>query len=334
MSVQKISLLPGDGIGPEITQSVQDVFKAAGVPIEWEIKACGLEALDKTGSLLPDEVLSSIRENGFALKGPTTTPSGGGHRSINVSLRQELQLFANVRPIRSIPGLEQFHKNIDLVIVRENSEDLYLGIEYMIGDDTAHGIKVITRQASERIGRFAFEYAQKNGRKKVSIAHKANIMKQCDGLFLRSIQAVAQDYPGIVCEDVIIDACCMHLVKNPERFDVIVTQNLYGDIISDLASGLVGGLGLASGVNIGNGIRVYEAVHGSAPDIAGQDLANPSALLFSAIMMLKDLGLSDHSIKIESALLGCLETPKTRTKDIGGALGTKAFTAELVRRLG
>jgi len=331
--MQTITLIPGDGIGEEIVASVKQVLAAAGAEIRWEEAHAGLGALEKTGKLMSDELVVSLLKHKVALKGPTTTPVGGGHRSINVTMRQQFDLFANVRPIRALPGLPCAHPEIDLVIVRENTEDLYKGIEYMVGDDVAHGIKLITASASERIGRFAFELAKKLGRRKVTIVHKANIMKMTDGLFLRSVQKVAKDYPDIICDDCIIDNCCMQLVTRPEQFDIIVTENLYGDILSDLCSGLIGGLGVASGANIGEDSAIFEAVHGSAPDIAGMDLANPTALILSAVSMLEYLGQNQPAKKVRNALFATLGDASTRTKDLGGKLGTKAFTDAVVENL-
>lgn len=333
MSKHKISLIPGDGIGPEICKSVQEVFDAAGVSVDWETVNAGLDTFEKTGDLLPQAVIDSIEKNKVALKGPTTTPSGGGHRSINVTMRQYFKLYANVRPIKTLPGIACFHEDVDFIIVRENSEDLYKGIEYQINDDIAHGIKLITRQASERIGRAACELAIARGRKKVTIVHKANIMKLTDGLFFKSIMDLQSEYPQLQIEDLLVDNTCLQLVKWPKQFDVIVTQNLYGDILSDLSAGLIGGLGVASGANIGVDKAVFEAVHGSAPDIAGKGLANPTALLSSAISMLEHLKEQQLAQKIQKALHKTLSKKETRTKDIGGPLGTKEFTQKIIENL-
>ena len=326
----KVTLIPGDGIGPEITKAVQKIFTAFDVPVEWEVAHAGLEYYEKSGKFLSDEMSTSFLKNKVALKGPTTTPSGSGHRSINVQIRQDFNLFSNVRPVRSIAGLETRYKDVDFVIVRENTEDLYKGIEYKVSDDVAHGVKLITREASTRIGRYACEYAKNNSRKKVTIVHKANIMKYTDGLFLESIQALKADYPGIEINDILVDNCCMQLVKNPSQFDVLVTENLYGDILSDLGSGLIGGLGLASGANIGSELAVFEAVHGSAPDIAGQGKANPTALLLSSVQMLNHLKMKDKANQIEAAVLKTLGNPEQRTGDVGGSLGTDAFTSAVI----
>lgn len=331
--MRKITVVPGDGIGPEITRSVQQVLEAANCPFEWEEIELGISAYEKTGTLIPQDFIDSFNTNRVALKGPTTTPVGGGHRSINVSIRQMFKLYANVRPVKTIPGLPSRYENVDMIIVRENSEDLYKGIEYKVSDGVAQGIKLITAEASERIGRHAFELARKLGRKKVTVVHKANIMKFTDGLFLESIRKVAAEYTDIQMDDVIIDNCCTQMVIKPEQFDVIVTENLYGDIISDLAAGLVGGLGLASGANLGDRQAIFEAAHGSAPDIAGKDLANPTALLLSAVMMLDHLDLKEHSERVQKALRKTLADPNTRTKDLGGSLGTQAFTSAIISNL-
>ncbi len=328
-----VTLIPGDGIGPEIAESVKRVFEAAKAGIEWEEVQAGLPTFESTGELLPANVMASIKKNKIALKGPTTTPSGKGHRSINVSLRQDFHLYANVRPIKSIPGIKCVYDNVDFIIVRENTEDLYRGIEYKIDKDTAHGIKIITRQCSLDVGRFACDMAVKLGRKKVTILHKANIMKLTDGLFLEAILSLQSEYPSLVINDMLVDAACMQMVKNPTIFDVIVTENLYGDIISDLGSGLIGGLGVASGGNFGSYKAIFEAVHGSAPDIAGKNLANPTALLLSAVTMLDFMGKGDVAKKIQDALFKTLRSPETRTRDLGGSLGTKEFTGALIANL-
>ncbi len=329
-----VTLLPGDGIGPEIAESVRALFSAAKVPIRWEQIEIGIDAYQRTGTLISQEVFQSLERTRCALKGPTTTPTGGGHRSINVTLRQELDLFANVRPVRNIQGIETPFKQVDILFVRENTEDLYKGVEYRVSPDVAHGIKIITRAASERVGRHAFLLARKLGRKKVTIVHKANIMKICDGLFLEAIRAVSTEFPDISLDDVIVDACCMQLVRKPQNFDVIVTENLYGDILTDLGSGLIGGLGVAAGANFGKDMAIFEAVHGSAPDIAGQGLANPTALISSALMMLEHLELRKHYTLVSDALNKTLADPGTRTKDLGGSLSTQSFTNAIIDNLG
>lgn len=328
-----VTLIPGDGIGPEISQSVRDIFAAAKAPIEWQETNAGLAALQATGVLVSDAVISSLKTTGLALKGPTTTPIGEGHRSINVELRQRFELYANVRPVYSIAGVPCQHKDVNMIIVRENTEDLYRGIEYKIGDRVAHGIKIITADASERIAYHAFEMATRLGRKKVTSVHKANIMKLTDGLFLECVRRVAAGFKGIEYTEVIVDNCCMQMVTKPQQFDVIVTENLYGDIISDLASGLIGGLGVAAGANIGKDMAIFEAVHGSAPDIAGKDIANPTALLLSALMMLEHIGDVARATSIRTALFKTLGEASTRTRDLGGKLGTREFTAAVIKNL-
>lgn len=331
--MQKVTLVPGDGIGPEIIQSAQAIVEASSADIAWEVVDAGLNTFEATGSLIPEEFVDSLSRNRIALKGPTTTPVGGGHRSINVSMRQMFNLYANVRPIKTIPGVPCRYEDIDMIIVRENSEDLYKGIEYQVSSGVAQGIKLITREASERIGRHAFELARKLGRKRVTAVHKANIMKFTDGLFLESVSDIAKQYPDIEYDDYIVDNMCMQMVTKPEQFDVIVTENLYGDILSDLAAGLVGGLGLASGGNFGPDMCIFEAAHGSAPDIAGENKANPTALLFSCCMMLDYINQGDSSHQIKEALVKTLENPKTRTGDLGGTLTTSEFTEEIIRNL-
>ena len=327
----KVVLIPGDGIGKEISESVKEVSKVLKTNIEWETHFAGAEYYEKTGKLFDDGMMDAIQATGVALKGPTATPIGTGFRSINVQLRQKFSTYANLRPVHSIEGVKSRFEDVDLVIVRENSEDLYKGIEYMYDANTAHGIKLITKEASERIARFAFEYAKKHHRKKVTAVHKANIMKICDGLFLEAFNKVAEEYPEIEHDSVIIDALCMKLVVDPTKYDVLVTENLYGDIISDLCAGLVGGLGFAPSANIGEDVVIYEAVHGSAPDIAGQDKANPTALLLSFSMLLKDHDMSDKAEILEKAIYRVIKEGKYTTEDIGGHAGCKAFTAEIVK---
>ncbi len=331
--LMKAVLIPGDGIGKEIAVSVKEVSDALDTGIEWKEFSAGAEYYDKSGKLLEDGLLDTVKEYGIALKGPTATPVGKGFRSINVQLRQTFHTYANLRPVHTIAGVKTRYDNVDLVIVRENTEDLYKGIEYMLDEDTANGIKLITRKASERIARFAFEYARKNGRKKVTAVHKANIMKYTDGLFLEAFRTVAKDYPDIENDSVIIDALCMKLVTDPSQFDVLVAPNLYGDIISDLCAGLVGGLGFAPSANIGDDTVIYEAVHGSAPDIAGKDQANPTAILMAFEMMLRDHGMEDKADRLKKALEDVIAEGVHTTKDIGGHAGTKEFTAAVVERL-
>ena len=329
----KAVLIPGDGIGLEIAESVRAVSAALNTGIEWQECEAGAEYAEASGELIAPGTLDAIEACGWALKGPTATPIGKGFRSINVQLRQRFATYANLRPVHTLPGVPTRFENVDLVIVRENTEDLYKGIEYMLTDDIANGVKLITRPACEKICRFAFDYARKNGRKKVTAVHKANIMKLTDGLFLRTFREVAEDYPDIEANDCIIDALCMKLVQRPEQFDVLVAPNLYGDIISDLCAGLVGGLGFAPSANIGDKTRIYEAVHGSAPDIAGQDKANPSAILMAFAMMLNDLGMTDKADKLNAAIQAQVAEGKVITADIGGTAGTKEFTQAVIARL-
>ncbi len=322
----KVVLVPGDGIGTEVSQSVIEVSKALNTGIEFETYSAGASYFESSGKLLEDGLLDAIEKNGLCLKGPTATPIGKGFRSINVLLRQHFHLYANLRPLTSIEGVKTRYENVDLTIVRENSEDLYKGVEYMYDEDTAHSIKIITRKASERIIRFAFDYAIKNGKKKVTCVHKANIMKLSDGLFLEVFNEIAKEYPDIQSDSVIVDALCMKLVTNPSQFDVLVAPNLYGDIISDLCAGLVGGLGFAPSVNTSENIKIYEAVHGSAPDIAGKDLANPTALLLSFTMLLNDNGMKEKADVLKQAIYKTIKEGKHTTVDIGGTATCSEFT--------
>ena len=328
-----ISLILGDGVGPEVISSVVEIIGATNLNINWEIVKAGENTIEAYGTPLPDYVVDSIKKNKVALKGPITTPIGKGFRSVNVGLRQGLNLFANIRPIKSYHGVDSLHKNVDFIIVRENTEDLYAGIEHMVGEDAAESIKIITRKASERICRYAFELAKKEGRKKVTLVHKANIMKLSDGLFLECGRKISEEYKDIEFEDIIIDAMCMKLVQSPGDYDVVVAPNLYGDILSDLSAGLIGGLGLAPGANIGEDIAVFEPVHGSAPDIAGENIANPTSAILSGIMMLKHIGEFEAAAKIGKALVSTLENKSSRTIDLGGSLGTKEFTEEIIKYL-
>ncbi|HVL54090.1 MAG TPA: isocitrate/isopropylmalate dehydrogenase family protein, partial [Vitreimonas sp.] len=299
----RVTLIPGDGIGPELAEATRHVLDASGVAFEWETVEAGEAVMERHGTPLPDHVLESIRRNRVAIKGPITTPVGEGFRSVNVTLRQALGLYANLRPARSMRGVRSRYEDVDLVIVRENTEDLYAGIEHRVGRDAAESIKIITREASEKIARFAFDYAVANGRRKVTAVHKANIMKLSDGLFLESCRTVAAQYDGRVeFEDRIVDNMCMQLVQKPDLYDVLVLPNLYGDIVSDLAAGLVGGLGVAPGANIGEEAAVFEPVHGSAPKYAGQNKANPTALILSGVMMLRHLGEQAAAERVEAAL--------------------------------
>jgi isocitrate dehydrogenase (NAD+) len=331
----RVTLIPGDGIGPELAEATRRVLDASGVEFDWEVVEAGEAVMARHGTPLPDSVLASIQRNRIAIKGPITTPVGEGFRSVNVTLRQTLGLYANLRPARSIEGLKTRYDDVDLVIVRENTEDLYAGIEHRVGNDAAESIKIITREASERIARFAFEYAVANGRHKVTAVHKANIMKLSDGLFLEACRTVAADYDGrIEFEDRIVDNMCMQLVQKPDLYDVLVLPNLYGDIVSDLAAGLVGGLGVAPGANIGTEAAVFEAVHGSAPKYAGQNKANPTALILSGVLMLRHLGRPDAAARVEDALRAVIAEGKATTYDLGGPAGTSQFADAIVERLG
>ena len=330
----RVTLIPGDGIGPELAEATCRVLEATGIAFEWESVVAGEAAIAEHGTPLPDDVLESVKRNKVALKGPITTPVGGGFRSVNVALRQALNLYANLRPARSMAGIESRYQDVDLIIVRENTEDLYAGIEHMVGADAAESIKIITRAASERIARFAFEYAVANGRRTVTAVHKANIMKLSDGLFLESCRTVAADYDGKVAfEDRIVDNMCMQLVQKPELYDVLVLPNLYGDIVSDLAAGLVGGLGVAPGANIGTEAAVFEPVHGSAPKYAGLDKANPTALILSGALMLRHLGYPGEADRVEAAVRDVIAEGKATTSDLGGPAGTAAFADAVIERL-
>jgi isocitrate dehydrogenase (NAD+) len=331
----RVTLIPGDGIGPEIAAAARQVLEATGITFEWHVVDAGEGVIAKYGTPLPDHVIESIRTDRVALKGPITTPVGEGFRSVNVALRQALGLYANVRPARSMKGLDTRYEDVDLVIVRENTEDLYAGIEHMVGPDAAESIKIITRAASERIARYAFEYAIANGRHKVTAVHKANIMKLSDGLFLESCRDVAATYEGrgVEFEDRIVDNMCMQLVQKPELYDVLVLPNLYGDIVSDLAAGLVGGLGVAPGANIGLDSAVFEPVHGSAPKHAGQDKANPTALILSGALMLRHLGETAAAERVEKAIRDVIAEGRTVTYDMGGTAGTAAFADAVAGRV-
>src|SRR5438128_9311042 len=330
-----VTLIPGDGIGPELAEATRRVLDASGAGFEWEVVDAGEAVIDRYGTPLPEHVLASIRRNKVALKGPITTPIGEGFRSVNVTLRQALNLYANVRPARSMKGLNTRYENVDLVIVRENTEDLYAGIEHRVGRDAAESIKIITREASERIARYAFDYAIANGRRTVTAVHKANIMKLSDGLFLESCRSVAAEYEGRVAfDDRIVDNMCMQLVQKPEQYDILVAPNLYGDIISDLAAGLVGGLGVAPGANIGTEAAVFEPVHGSAPKYAGQNRANPTALILSGALMLRHLGEPAAATRVEEAIGEVIAEGRATTYDLGGPAGTSQFADAIVARLG
>jgi len=330
---KKVTLIPGDGIGPEIIAATVRVIEASGAKIEWETHIIGAQALEKFGTTLPESAIESIKRNKVALKGPLTTPVGKGFTSVNVTLRKTLDLYANVRPVKAFPNTSCRYPELDLVIIRENTEDLYSGLEHVVVPGVVESLKIITEKASMRIARYAFEYARSNKRKKVTAIHKANIMKLSDGLFLSCFYKVAKDFPEIEAEDKIIDNACMQLVMNPEQFDVLVLENLYGDIVSDLCAGLIGGLGLAPGANIGEQGAVFEAVHGSAPDIAGQGVANPTAIMMSAVMMLRYIGESKAAEKLENALLEVYKEGKVRTKDLGGTAKTAEFADAVIAKL-
>jgi isocitrate dehydrogenase (NAD+) len=321
-----ITLIPGDGIGPEVTEAVVRILQAGGAPIQWERHDAGVTAFERIGQSLPPTLLDSISRNRVALKGPVTTPIAEGFTSVNVGLRKALDLYANLRPVRNLPGVKSRFDNVDLVIVRENTEDLYAGLEHVVVPGVVESLKIITAHASTRIARFAFEFARRNGRKRVTAIHKANIMKLGDGLFLESCRAVAREFADITYDERIVDAACMHLVMHPEKLDVLLLPNLYGDIVSDLSAGLVGGLGVVPGANIGEQAAVFEAVHGSAPDIANKNLANPTALLLSALMMLEHIGETDRAGRIRAALDRVLSSGRVRTRDLGGTASTTEFT--------
>lgn len=349
--MHKITLIPGDGIGPEVTHAAREVISASGAAVEFEEVLIGLRAERETGMPLPAAVFESIAVTKLALKGPTQTPFGGDYRilverkdapgatetrtypSIAIALRKELGLYVNVRPIKNYPGVESRFENVDLLIFRENSEDLYTGMERMIDEGTAEAIKIISLRASERVARFAFDYMRKLKRKRVTVVHKANVMKMTDGLFLETAMEAGADYPEITVDQRVVDALCMELVIRPETFDGLLLPNLYGDIVSDLAAGLVGGLGVAPGANIGPECAIFEAVHGSAPDIAGQDIANPMAMILSAVNMLRYIGEAQAADRIEKALTAVLKEGKHLTRDLGGSAGTKRMTAAIVERL-
>ena len=328
-----ITLIPGDGIGPEVTEAVLRIFAAAGLQIEWERHDAGVLAFKKSGQTLPVPLLDSIKRNKVALKGPVTTPIGEGFTSVNVGLRKALDLYANLRPVKNMAGVESRFTDVDLVIVRENTEDLYAGLEHEIVPGIVESIKIITEKASTRIARFAFEHARRFGRKRVTAIHKANIMKLSDGLFLDSCRAVSRQFLDITYDERIVDAACMHLVMHPEKLDVLVLPNLYSDIVSDLCAGLVGGLGVVPGANLGLDAAVFEAVHGSAPDIADQNLANPIALLLSGLMMLDHIGEADAARRIRAALASVLGAGAVRTRDLGGTASTTEFTDAVCRQV-
>lgn len=329
----QITLIPGDGIGPEVAKATQRILAATGVNIQWEEMPAGLAAIEAHGDALPGCTIDSVRKNRIALKGPTATPVGGGHVSANVRLRKALDLYASVRPVKTVEGVESRYSGVDLVVFRENTEGLYAGLENEVSKNVVVSIKVVTTLASERIARAAFDYARKHGRKKVTAVHKANILKMGDGLFLACARKVAAEYPEIIFDDAIIDACCMKLVSDPTQFDVLLMENLYGDIISDLCAGLVGGLGVVPGANIGEDGAVFEAVHGSAPDIAGKGLANPTALVKSAALMLAHIGELSAAERLEAAVDRVIASGQARTSDLGGEASTEQFTEAIIAEL-
>ncbi|HMD18997.1 MAG TPA: isocitrate dehydrogenase (NAD(+)) [Alloacidobacterium sp.] len=329
----KVTLIPGDGIGPEVTDAVVRILEATGVKFDWERFAAGAEAFEKYQEYIPKELYESIESNKLALKGPVTTPIGGGFPSINVTLRKKFELYANFRPIKNLPGLETRYPGVDLIIVRENTEGLYVGLEHEVVPGVVESLKIITAKASTRISQFAFDYARKHKRKKIHAIHKANIMKMSDGLFLKCAREVSKGFPEITYGEHIVDNTCMQLVMNPYQYDVLLLENLYGDIVSDLCAAFVGGLGLVPGANLGADAAIFEAVHGSAPDIAGKDIANPTALLQSAILMLRHIGEDDAADKTQSALEKVYGEGKTLTRDVGGSSGTRAFADAVIEAL-
>lgn len=329
---QTVTLIPGDGIGPEVTRAARRVVDATSVDVEWEVHEAGSDVMYKYGTPLPDETLEAIRRNSIALKGPVTTPVGKGYHSVNVQIRQNLELFANFRPAKSIPTVKTRYDDVDLIVVRENTEGLYSGIEHIVVPGVIESLKIITEKASERVARYTFEMAKEYGRRRVTAVHKANIMKLSDGLFLEVCRRVSRDYPEIEYDEAIVDATAMRLVLDPHEFDVLLMENLYGDILSDLTSGLIGGLGLAPSGNIGEGQAVFEAVHGSAPDIAGQNAANPTALILSSALMLRHMGESEEAGRVEEAVERTLATD-VRTADLGGTASTTEFTDAVLRSL-
>ncbi len=330
---ESITLIPGDGIGPEITDAVVRILESAGFKPRWEITLAGDAALQKLGTPLPDDVLDSVSRTRVALKGPLKTPVGGGYKSINVALRQRFVLYANFRPIQSLEGVRTKWNGLDLLVIRENTEGLYSGLEHEVVPGVVESLKIITRAATERIARFAFEHARKAGRKKITVIHKANIMKMSDGLFLQASRDVAREYPELECDDCIVDNACMQLITRPERFDVLLLENLYGDIISDLAAGLVGGLGVVPGVNYGDDCGIFEAVHGTAPDIAGKGIANPTALLRSAVLMLEFLGERSIAAQLDGSLRKVLREGKAVTPDLGGRATTDEMCRAIIENL-
>ncbi len=330
---RNVTLIPGDGIGPEVVGAAVRVLEATGVPFRWETVEAGAGAAGKHGTALPEGVLESVQRNAIALKGPTATPVGTGFRSVNVELRKRLDLYANLRPVATLPGVKSRYDNVDLIVVRENTEDLYSGLEHVVVPGVVESLKIITERASTRIARFAFEHARKKGRKRVTAVHKANIMKLSDGLFLDCCRAVAKQYPEITYDEMIVDATCMQLVLDPTPFDILLLENLYGDIVSDLCAGLIGGLGMAPGANIGEHGAIFEAVHGSAPDIAGRNVANPLALILSGAMLLEHVGEGDAASRVRNAVNLVLSEGRKLTRDLGGTAGTTEIAEAIASRL-
>jgi isocitrate dehydrogenase (NAD+) len=330
----RVTLIPGDGIGPEVVAAAVRVLSATGVEFEWDTQPAGATAIGEHGSALPERTLESIRRNKVAFKGPTETPIGTGHRSVNVELRKTLDLYANLRPVKTLPGVKSRYENVDVVVVRENTEDLYSGLEHVVVPGVVESIKIITEKASTRIAKFAFEYATANARRKVTAVHKANIMKLSDGLFLDCCRAVAKHHPDVTYDEMIVDNTCMQLVLDPTRFDILLLENLYGDIVSDLCAGFIGGLGMAPGANIGTDIALFEAVHGSAPDIAGKNLANPIAVILSGAMMLDHLGEQKAADRVRQAVHAVLREGKKLTRDLGGTAGTTEIAEAIAARVG
>jgi isocitrate dehydrogenase (NAD+) len=328
-----VTLIPGDGIGPEVMAAAVRVLSATGVAFEWETEQAGLSAIGEHGVPLPPRTLESIRRNKLAFKGPTETPVAGGHRSVNVELRKTLDLYANLRPVKSLPGIKSRYSDVDLIVVRENTEDLYSGLEHVVVPGVVESIKIITERASTRIALFAFEYARTHGRRRISSVHKANIMKLSDGLFLDCCRTVARQYPEVKYDEIIVDNCCMQLVLDPTRFDMLLLENLYGDIVSDLCAGFIGGLGMAPGANIGEHGALFEAVHGSAPDIAGKNLANPMAVILSGAMMLDHLGELAAATRVREAVHGVLREGTKLTRDLGGTAGTTEIAEAIAAKV-
>jgi isocitrate dehydrogenase (NAD+) len=333
MPTHSVTLIPGDGIGPEVTAAAIRVLEATGICFDWQTEAAGSSAVGEHGTPLPPRVLESVRRNRLGLKGPTETPIGTGHRSVNVAMRKELDLYANLRPVRSLPGVKSRYESVDIIVVRENTEDLYSGLEHIVVPGVVESLKIITERASTRIARFAFHYARAHGRRRVSAIHKANIMKLSDGLFLDCCRRVAKDYADVTYDEIIVDALCMQLVLDPTPFDVLLLENLYGDIVSDLCAGFVGGLGMAPGANIGETVAVFEAVHGSAPDLAGKNAANPIALILSGAMMLDHLGETEAAQRVRAAVDAVLVEGKHLTRDLGGHAGTTQIAEAIAARV-